>query len=120
MIRRPPRSTLSSSSAASDVYKRQLNPVTRTCAGAFPHALRAPFINHPGLFTRLSRIAPTWANVVRGTRVTGAMARPTAPRPADIHGAGLEHAHGRGDGRRHLPGRLREYRRDGARWAVPW
>src|SRR5674536_375176 len=26
MIRRPPRSTLSSSSAASDVYKRQLHP----------------------------------------------------------------------------------------------
>eukprot|EP00658_Telonema_sp_P-2_P016084 TRINITY_DN16235_c0_g1_i2.p1 TRINITY_DN16235_c0_g1~~TRINITY_DN16235_c0_g1_i2.p1 ORF type:complete len:396 (+),score=37.92 TRINITY_DN16235_c0_g1_i2:94-1281(+) len=29
MIRRPPRSTLSSSSAASDVYKRQLSPHTR-------------------------------------------------------------------------------------------
>src|SRR5664279_5615312 len=28
MIRRPPRSTLSSSSAASDVYKRQLAPYT--------------------------------------------------------------------------------------------
>src|SRR5450756_1320514 len=28
-----------------------------------------------------------------------------AHRPADLHGAGLEHAHGRGDGRRHLPGR---------------
>src|SRR5664280_3909493 len=30
MIRRPPRSTLSSSSAASDVYKRQLYPGTST------------------------------------------------------------------------------------------
>src|SRR5665648_1293511 len=28
MIRRPPRSTLSSSSAASDVYKRQINGLT--------------------------------------------------------------------------------------------
>src|SRR5664279_6413214 len=28
MIRRPPRSTLSSSSAASDVYKRQVNSMT--------------------------------------------------------------------------------------------
>src|SRR5665648_1102479 len=30
MIRRPPRSTLSSSSAASDVYKRQAVPVSST------------------------------------------------------------------------------------------
>eukprot|EP00826_Nyctotherus_ovalis_P045123 TRINITY_DN494_c0_g1_i2.p1 TRINITY_DN494_c0_g1~~TRINITY_DN494_c0_g1_i2.p1 ORF type:complete len:160 (-),score=11.23 TRINITY_DN494_c0_g1_i2:267-722(-) len=30
MIRRPPRSTLSSSSAASDVYKRQLSPCAQT------------------------------------------------------------------------------------------
>src|SRR5674536_197599 len=31
MIRRPPRSTLSSSSAASDVYKRQVVVLGRTC-----------------------------------------------------------------------------------------
>src|SRR5665648_361513 len=34
MIRRPPRSTLSSSSAASDVYKRQMyGAVTEQCVG---------------------------------------------------------------------------------------
>eukprot|EP00828_Plagiopyla_frontata_P013423 TRINITY_DN1793_c0_g1_i8.p1 TRINITY_DN1793_c0_g1~~TRINITY_DN1793_c0_g1_i8.p1 ORF type:complete len:657 (+),score=130.97 TRINITY_DN1793_c0_g1_i8:99-2069(+) len=33
MIRRPPRSTLSSSSAASDVYKRQTNELNETSAG---------------------------------------------------------------------------------------
>src|SRR5674536_181059 len=33
MIRRPPRSTLSSSSAASDVYKRQLNTFRRDTPG---------------------------------------------------------------------------------------
>src|SRR5674536_168429 len=40
MIRRPPRSTLSSSSAASDVYKRQLpgvlRPTTASCRGVSP------------------------------------------------------------------------------------
>src|SRR5674536_180941 len=33
MIRRPPRSTLSSSSAASDVYKRQLLALLSACTG---------------------------------------------------------------------------------------
>eukprot|EP00658_Telonema_sp_P-2_P077412 TRINITY_DN69_c0_g1_i17.p1 TRINITY_DN69_c0_g1~~TRINITY_DN69_c0_g1_i17.p1 ORF type:complete len:108 (+),score=49.96 TRINITY_DN69_c0_g1_i17:122-445(+) len=33
MIRRPPRSTLSSSSAASDVYKRQVHKVTQYKTG---------------------------------------------------------------------------------------
>eukprot|EP00658_Telonema_sp_P-2_P021186 TRINITY_DN18425_c0_g1_i4.p1 TRINITY_DN18425_c0_g1~~TRINITY_DN18425_c0_g1_i4.p1 ORF type:complete len:177 (-),score=40.10 TRINITY_DN18425_c0_g1_i4:219-749(-) len=40
MIRRPPRSTLSSSSAASDVYKRQVKECTYTgkeCHSAFKH-----------------------------------------------------------------------------------
>src|SRR5665648_1282997 len=32
MIRRPPRSTLSSSSAASDVYKRQAHSIEELCA----------------------------------------------------------------------------------------
>src|SRR5664279_2604101 len=32
MIRRPPRSTLSSSSAASDVYKRQIPTASRACS----------------------------------------------------------------------------------------
>src|SRR5674536_345974 len=48
MIRRPPRSTLSSSSAASDVYKRQLSAggsarrqrPSRQRAGVTPHASR--------------------------------------------------------------------------------
>eukprot|EP00658_Telonema_sp_P-2_P078368 TRINITY_DN7319_c0_g1_i2.p1 TRINITY_DN7319_c0_g1~~TRINITY_DN7319_c0_g1_i2.p1 ORF type:complete len:263 (+),score=56.48 TRINITY_DN7319_c0_g1_i2:133-921(+) len=42
MIRRPPRSTLSSSSAASDVYKRQI----RSMAGPLP----APSASSPGQF----------------------------------------------------------------------
>src|SRR5665648_1258249 len=33
MIRRPPRSTLSSSSAASDVYKRQTMHLVKLCVG---------------------------------------------------------------------------------------
>eukprot|EP00658_Telonema_sp_P-2_P045444 TRINITY_DN33407_c0_g1_i1.p2 TRINITY_DN33407_c0_g1~~TRINITY_DN33407_c0_g1_i1.p2 ORF type:complete len:115 (+),score=11.68 TRINITY_DN33407_c0_g1_i1:106-450(+) len=46
MIRRPPRSTLSSSSAASDVYKRQV----RSCGGASttltpPHPSRKVLLN---------------------------------------------------------------------------
>src|SRR5664280_2205263 len=47
MIRRPPRSTLSSSSAASDVYKRQVPKESRSFAkvhdpvGAKPHQPRA-------------------------------------------------------------------------------
>src|SRR5664280_3461562 len=36
MIRRPPRSTLSSSSAASDVYKRQRSPLPCSPAPASP------------------------------------------------------------------------------------
>src|SRR5674536_400405 len=36
MIRRPPRSTLSSSSAASDVYKRQLIPLFMRIKNRFP------------------------------------------------------------------------------------
>ena len=35
MIRRPPRSTLSSSSAASDVYKRQLQILLNECCGNY-------------------------------------------------------------------------------------
>src|SRR5665648_1162417 len=43
MIRRPPRSTLSSSSAASDVYKRQ-----RTCQAAHSMLLRSSVVSDPG------------------------------------------------------------------------
>ena len=38
MIRRPPRSTLSSSSAASDVYKRQTDPITKVLRSAVANA----------------------------------------------------------------------------------
>src|SRR5664279_580604 len=41
MIRRPPRSTLSSSSAASDVYKRQLPIIVLTSQGSVDSALVA-------------------------------------------------------------------------------
>ena len=44
MIRRPPRSTLDRSSAASDVYKRQV--VGRPSAGA---TLARPWCSEPGL-----------------------------------------------------------------------
>src|SRR5680860_609604 len=37
MIRRPPRSTQSRSSAASDVYKRQVSAMVRICIGAEKH-----------------------------------------------------------------------------------
>src|SRR5665648_1254384 len=54
MIRRPPRSTLSSSSAASDVYKRQLtNPVDKNqlimfnAAFSSPPCLWAPTVTAP-------------------------------------------------------------------------
>eukprot|EP00658_Telonema_sp_P-2_P031881 TRINITY_DN2375_c0_g1_i14.p1 TRINITY_DN2375_c0_g1~~TRINITY_DN2375_c0_g1_i14.p1 ORF type:complete len:844 (-),score=118.13 TRINITY_DN2375_c0_g1_i14:168-2699(-) len=40
MIRRPPRSTLSSSSAASDVYKRQPSPSSRVAS--FLHSMQMP------------------------------------------------------------------------------
>src|SRR5664280_3812047 len=41
MIRRPPRSTLSSSSAASDVYKRQLDDSVSICCGTSCITVRA-------------------------------------------------------------------------------
>eukprot|EP00658_Telonema_sp_P-2_P053170 TRINITY_DN41613_c0_g1_i1.p1 TRINITY_DN41613_c0_g1~~TRINITY_DN41613_c0_g1_i1.p1 ORF type:complete len:115 (+),score=26.06 TRINITY_DN41613_c0_g1_i1:84-428(+) len=41
MIRRPPRSTLSSSSAASDVYKRQVTTLFNTTAGSAHDAVDA-------------------------------------------------------------------------------
>eukprot|EP00658_Telonema_sp_P-2_P081959 TRINITY_DN8541_c0_g1_i3.p1 TRINITY_DN8541_c0_g1~~TRINITY_DN8541_c0_g1_i3.p1 ORF type:complete len:146 (+),score=25.79 TRINITY_DN8541_c0_g1_i3:96-533(+) len=43
MIRRPPRSTLSSSSAASDVYKRQLQLVATTARTFFGHEVDPAF-----------------------------------------------------------------------------
>ena len=49
MIRRPPRSTLSSSSAASDVYKRQL----LTCLHPIPEQHRAHRAQAPILFLLL-------------------------------------------------------------------
>ena len=51
MIRRPPRSTLSSSSAASDVYKRQPE---RTCKHRFMHAYPVQFRKLP-LYSKLRR-----------------------------------------------------------------
>src|SRR5664279_3274110 len=48
MIRRPPRSTLSSSSAASDVYKRQADGYRS--AHAFPLRLRQEVIGAIGVF----------------------------------------------------------------------
>eukprot|EP00658_Telonema_sp_P-2_P039828 TRINITY_DN28460_c0_g1_i1.p1 TRINITY_DN28460_c0_g1~~TRINITY_DN28460_c0_g1_i1.p1 ORF type:complete len:118 (+),score=36.84 TRINITY_DN28460_c0_g1_i1:99-452(+) len=54
MIRRPPRSTLSSSSAASDVYKRQL---LRVWWYTFPHLLTLCLV-----FAALTFL-PDWAEV---------------------------------------------------------
>src|SRR5665648_838781 len=53
MIRRPPRSTLSSSSAASDVYKRQ-------ALEAWPLASRSTPGEHSALWWTLARLASTY------------------------------------------------------------
>ena len=73
MIRRPPRSTLSSSSAASDVYKRQLLPglaplVTLPCQTC-PHVLRPPVV---------ALLLPTCPHVPR-SRDRPSVSAPTAP-----------------------------------------
>src|SRR5664280_526981 len=48
MMRRPPRSTLSSSSAASDVYKRQVPLIINTGIGTDElHESKTVFIMHP-------------------------------------------------------------------------
>ena len=57
MIRRPPRSTLSSSSAASDVYKRQIF--------AFVHIMAAAFIGDP---VHRSAAAALMAHYTRGPK----------------------------------------------------
>eukprot|EP00656_Telonema_subtile_P029219 TRINITY_DN3238_c0_g1_i8.p1 TRINITY_DN3238_c0_g1~~TRINITY_DN3238_c0_g1_i8.p1 ORF type:complete len:1047 (+),score=251.90 TRINITY_DN3238_c0_g1_i8:102-3242(+) len=46
MIRRPPRSTLSSSSAASDVYKRQVHGVLEYCIDLFERESMQWFVRH--------------------------------------------------------------------------
>src|SRR5674536_214175 len=58
MIRRPPRSTLSSSSAASDVYKRQVlrhveNRLKVTSGTDVNHAVRFDMTDHMGQAFRL-------------------------------------------------------------------
>src|SRR5665811_561088 len=65
MIRRPPRSTRVRSSAASDVYKRQLSPL--------PHrdyrrvARQALYMSEPGVV----RISPVSSQVLRPDRIIG-------------------------------------------------
>eukprot|EP00656_Telonema_subtile_P047947 TRINITY_DN5596_c0_g1_i2.p1 TRINITY_DN5596_c0_g1~~TRINITY_DN5596_c0_g1_i2.p1 ORF type:complete len:298 (+),score=78.34 TRINITY_DN5596_c0_g1_i2:99-992(+) len=53
MIRRPPRSTLSSSSAASDVYKRQVSTQSTGVIGATMPSHTAPSASHPYLTSAL-------------------------------------------------------------------
>ena len=66
MIRRPPRSTLSSSSAASDVYKRQL--LTETGEKKFDVVITGEIKN--GLSARMSGvISKEDADKLRGTRL---------------------------------------------------
>src|SRR5664279_1280991 len=78
MIRRPPRSTLSSSSAASDVYKRQVllfrdSDGVYAVAGTCPHA-GAPLIEG---VRRGNRIVCPWHKATFCLR-TGALLEPPA------------------------------------------
>src|SRR5664279_5610571 len=77
MIRRPPRATLSSSSAASDVYKRQV----LKCGTGAPHG-------HAG---------DQWSRVVEGRHRTGKAALGVDLRVAEEilgrHSAVVEHDH---------------------------
>src|SRR5664279_5663593 len=101
MIRRPPRSTLSSSSAASDVYKRQVGPWARgaTCSsvveddavaavGVGPGdgtLVVADHVAGPTLETLL--VVEEDAAVGRGREEVGRAGRDAAPggaRPADV------------------------------------
>src|SRR5664279_1595792 len=66
MIRRPPRSTLSSSSAASDVYKRQVlaqeiilwsgNGPARDVVPVGPHSVTEPVGRNPGAAAQLAEV----------------------------------------------------------------
>ena len=71
MIRRPPRSTLSSSSAASDVYKRQVLGWVTVCGrinhlGMYYVASHLGQLSLPSLRGRYIEYRPVWLGVRRG------------------------------------------------------
>src|SRR5665648_1238640 len=98
MIRRPPRSTLSSSSAASDVYKRQ-NPQAVRLLGPVAVVARAQLVAHAlhqaGLLVlglhlflrRLARRRRTHANSVRSAPHLGMSRVETAASCGQARGA---------------------------------
>src|SRR5665648_1292269 len=67
MIRRPPRSTLSSSSAASDVYKRQM----MACFGSIGHIPIATMLMVAEMTGNLSLLAPAMVAVGIATLIVG-------------------------------------------------
>src|SRR5664279_6625341 len=77
MTRRPPRSTLSSSSAASDVYKRQLQHRTVIAGG---QALRMLQGDRPGGAGLPRGLLVSDAEVLRERRVDGVAAESRAQR----------------------------------------
>src|SRR5665648_321668 len=84
MIRRPPRSTLSSASAASDVYKRQVDAVSsarsarRSKTPRRVMELHACYFKDLGAFSTDQRRASATAGKT-GTRATGQRNWPTHP-----------------------------------------
>eukprot|EP00657_Telonema_sp_P-1_P000821 TRINITY_DN1162_c0_g2_i2.p1 TRINITY_DN1162_c0_g2~~TRINITY_DN1162_c0_g2_i2.p1 ORF type:complete len:117 (-),score=16.53 TRINITY_DN1162_c0_g2_i2:377-727(-) len=77
MIRRPPRSTQSRSSAASDVYKRQTSTFVITCYICFIRAkrLRLPVFK--------PRVVVVHYISLPGRRIGGALTVPISPVPTD-------------------------------------
>src|SRR5664280_3836279 len=66
MIRRPPRSTLSSSSAASDVYKRQMIRPSNPDRGGVMHSQRQAFGSRAILTMVLLVLLGAWAPTAWG------------------------------------------------------
>src|SRR5664279_1644182 len=76
MIRRPPRSTLSSSSAASDVYKRQVSkPITlalaSTAGGQFAFNITGPTNATIVVTTCTNLTSPVWIPVATNVLSNG-------------------------------------------------
>eukprot|EP00658_Telonema_sp_P-2_P030559 TRINITY_DN2304_c0_g1_i2.p1 TRINITY_DN2304_c0_g1~~TRINITY_DN2304_c0_g1_i2.p1 ORF type:complete len:175 (+),score=55.66 TRINITY_DN2304_c0_g1_i2:118-642(+) len=87
MIRRPPRSTLSSSSAASDVYKRQVSTQS-TGNNSWMDVWRThQAVQGPML--RIHAIEPTAISISRKDSLS-----PTTPRPAGLDVTMIKSQHG--------------------------